>query len=168
MNMRRILVILFAIFIFITALSAKYTPSLTFSSGLNTTQYQALIFPSINSEVEINPLSFRIKYFNFSFPLLFGFVSHSAIVEALRVPSFYYYGIAAEARIEKDDVGFALSFALGNEYYPTERAMLSFFTVKFSPLIKISEYFSLLTPFSYVKTEEGDEFRFNFAMKIGM
>lgn len=166
--MRRILIILFATFIFLAPLSAKYTPSLTFSSGINTTEYQSLIFPSINSEVEINPLSFKIKYFNISFPLLFGYVSHSAVVEALRVPSYYYYGIVAEGRIEKNDVGFSLSFALGNEYYPQERAILSFYTIKVSPLIKINEYFSLLTPFSYTKTREGDEFRFNLAMKIGM
>lgn len=168
MNMRRILIILFAVLILITPLSAKYTPSLTFSTGLNTTQYQSLIFPSINSEVEIDPISFKIEYFNISFPLRFGFVSHSAIVEALRVPSYYYYAIATEARIEKNDVGFVLSFAVGNEYYTIERAMLSFFTIKASPLIKLSDYFSLLTPFSYTKTGEGDEFRFNLALKIGM
>lgn len=166
--MRKILIILFAIFIFIAPLSAKYTPSITFSSGLNTTQYQSLIFPAINSEVEINPISFKIKCFNMSFPLIFGFVSHSAIVEALRVPSYYYYAIGTEGRIEKNDVGFSLTFAVGNEYYPTQRAMLSFFTIKASPLIKLNEYFSLLTPFSYTKTGEGDEFRFNLAMKIGM
>ncbi len=166
MTMKKIPVI-FLLFVLVLPLGASYSPSFTLLSGPLVLARDGKSYLSLRSGVELSLISLKLHPFTFSIPLGVSYVTKSTVTDYTFSPSFFKNEAGVEIVLEGKRLACGIAAFLGYEDYEEERAVMKFIEGRLSAHLLLDGSLSLLAPFSFTFTPEGNEYSLSLALRIG-